>query len=259
VTEELNGVENNPVEATPPTPISSSKNYDKRRRVIALTAVPVLLAASLIVSIPIAVIYMTPNIPVVVAILATLAAEFLALAWAIWYGKLTPLKDFLYLRLPKWWYIPVGIVAGILGYVILQLGAMATTSIFGAEVGSSDTSTQLGNLQGFQAFIVLIGLVAVLGPVTEEFYFRGIIVGALQNSKWNKPWIAIVVSGVSFGLMHFQGAGSVTDIFVLLWTMTMGFGFAWLLLKTKSIWTPVAAHVAYNAVTAIILLSGFEG
>ena len=256
--EESNGVENNHLPVAPPQPVGVVKDYDVRRRVLALTIVPMLFLASFLTIFP-AVLAFGLNIPIVPALLATIVAEILVVAFVVWYGNLRPIKDFLYLRVYKWWHLIVGLGAGLLGYVILQAGAIGITSLTGQEIASSDTSAQLGALSGVQAVFILIGLVAILGPFIEELLFRGVIIGSLQNSKWNKPWIAIIVSGVTFGIMHFQGFATATDAFVLGWTMVMGFGFALLMLKTKSLWTAVAAHVAYNMVTALLLLSGFEG
>lgn len=233
------------------------KNWNLRRKIAALTTIPALLFASLLVSIPAAFFITDPfNIPVEIAIGITIVAEILALVGIIFLAGLRPLKQYLYLGIKKWWHIPLGLAVGLVSYVMLQIVAIGAQALSGEQIANSDTSEQLIGLSGVGGILFLIFVVGILGPTLEEFYFRGALLGALQNSSWNKPWLSIVLSGLFFGVMHLQGFESLTDILIFVWITIMGGAFAALVLWTKSLWTAVAAHIAYNMATSLIIISG---
>lgn len=247
---------------TPSTPAGPPaqkvvKNWDSRRKIVALTVVPALLIASFIVSIPAVFLIEDPlNIPIQIAVGITIVAEIIALIWAFFFAGLRPPKKFFFLGLKRWWYIPLGVAVGLLSYGILQGIGIAAEAITGESVGNSDTSNSLMSLTGVGGALFLILVVGILGPTLEEFYFRGVVLGSLQNSTWNKPWLSIVLSGLFFGSMHIQGFDNLTSIMIFVWITIMGGIFAALVLWTKSLWTAVAAHISYNMVTSVIIILG---
>lgn len=249
-------------ELTPSTPAGPPvqkvvKNWDRRRKIVALTVVPALLIASFIVSIPAVFFISDPlNIPIQIAVGITIVAEIIALTWAFFFAGLRPPKKFLFLGLKRWWYIPLGVAVGLLSYGVLQGVGLAAEAITGDSVGNSDTSNSLMSLTGVGGALFLILVVGILGPTLEEFYFRGVVLGSLQNSSWNKPWLSILLSGVFFGIMHLQGFDNLTSIMIFVWITIMGGIFAALVLWTKSLWTAVAAHISYNMVTSVIIILG---
>lgn len=233
------------------------KDFNKRRKIVGFGVVPILFLITVIISIPVPFFLSDPTvIPIQVGIVISLVAEILALAWALWWAGLLPLKEMLYLRVNKLWHLALGVGAGLVSYAMLQLVAAAASAATGDVVESSETSKQIGELTGIGGALFLALFVAILAPFFEELYFRGVVLGSFMHSTLNKPWLAIVVSALSFGIMHIQGFSSVTDIVVLLWITVMGAGFAALVLWTKSVWTSVAAHIAYNGITAVLLVIG---
>jgi membrane protease YdiL (CAAX protease family) len=62
------------------------------------------------------------------------------------------------------------------------------------------------------------------------------------------PWIALIVSAVAFGMCHWLDA-----VYACL-TMLAGVYFGLLLLWTGSLWTPIAAHAAYDLLALIYLI-----
>ena len=79
--------------------------------------------------------------------------------------------------------------------------------------------------------------IVVIGPVMEELLFRGIILrGFLARYK---PVTAIIVSSLLFGLLHLNPYQFVA-------AMILGVIFAWLVLRTGSLWPSVFGHVLYN-------------
>lgn len=233
------------------------KDFNKRRKIVGFGVVPLLFLVSLIISIPVPFFLSDPlDIPIQVGVGVSLAAEIIALIWAVWWAGLLPLKEMIYLRVNKLWHLALGVAAGFASYAMLQLLAYGAGLLTGEPIESSETSKQISDLTGVAGVLFLTLFVAILAPLFEELYFRGVVLGSFMHSTLNKPWLAIVVSAISFGIMHIQGFSSATDIVVLLWITLMGAGFAALVLWTKSVWTSVAAHIAYNGITAVLLVIG---
>lgn len=84
--------------------------------------------------------------------------------------------------------------------------------------------------------------VVVVAPVAEELFFRGFVLGGLAAAVGDLR--AIVVSSALFAAMH-ASIGTFIPLFAA------GMLLAWLYLRTRSIWPPVAAHSAQNALAML--------
>jgi membrane protease YdiL (CAAX protease family) len=83
---------------------------------------------------------------------------------------------------------------------------------------------------------------AVLPGVGEELFFRGFIQTRLRQ-RW-KPWTAIVVTSVLFGLLHGDPVHSPMAFF-------MGLVLGWLVERTGSLWVSMFAHAANNGLATL--------
>ena len=83
----------------------------------------------------------------------------------------------------------------------------------------------------------------IFGPIAEEIGFRGILLGGLLKTRC-RPWLAILISAVAFGLLH---------KFPLAFFGSIVFGIivGWLYWRTGSIIPCVIVHIANNSLTAI--------
>ena len=150
-------------------------------------------------------------------------------------------------------HILLSLGVGIGGFVALQLVSLVF-SLIGLQLSSSGTSEIIGASSGWERWIILLLLTPILVPITEEFLFRGVIYNYLQRGlKKNATIIAWVVSSVLFGLSH-AGDTGLTGVVVVIWTGLFGALLVWLYRKSDSIWSPILAHSAYNAVTLLIML-----
>ena len=84
--------------------------------------------------------------------------------------------------------------------------------------------------------------VVVVAPVAEELFFRGFVLGGLVIAVGDLR--AIAVSSALFAAMH----ASVGSFIPLLMAGSL---LAWLYLRTRSIWPPIAAHSAQNALAML--------
>lgn len=96
----------------------------------------------------------------------------------------------------------------------------------------------------------LMGLfaVAVMAPLTEELYFRGILLGWLKRKM--PVVVAVLLNAAIFGLVHFAflqhpGAGGLLITGIL---MLVGLIAATLAVRTGSLWASFGVHSGYNAV-----------
>ena len=88
--------------------------------------------------------------------------------------------------------------------------------------------------------ILMVLNLLVIAPVAEELALRGIVYTRIEKEL--KPIVAIIVSAVLFGLMHF-GAGGVI---LVAGATIMGLVFGFLMHKYRSLWLCIIAHICAN-------------
>ncbi len=87
-------------------------------------------------------------------------------------------------------------------------------------------------------FPVALLIIAIVGPFSEEFVFRGIIYNSYR--KEGNVIGAVLLSALMFGFMHMNinQAG---------YAFVIGIGLAAIMIATGSIWAPVTMHIIINA------------
>lgn len=96
----------------------------------------------------------------------------------------------------------------------------------------------------FPSALFLMFVLVVVAPITEEFVFRGVVFHAL------KPYgngIAILVSGISFGIFH----GNFSQLF---YTAVLGICLAYITYATGSIFASTVIHAMVNSISGFILM-----
>jgi membrane protease YdiL (CAAX protease family) len=83
------------------------------------------------------------------------------------------------------------------------------------------------------AFITLV----IIAPIAEEVLFRGYLFGKLR--KVTKTWIAILITSVLFGIVHFAWNVGI-DVFAL--SIIMCLVTVW----SKSLWPAIIIHMSKN-------------
>lgn len=90
--------------------------------------------------------------------------------------------------------------------------------------------------------MITLLLVAVVGPVAEEIFFRGfVLTGLLRRFGVAR---ALLLSSLLFGAFHI-------DPGAILLTFMLGLVLGWVYLKTGSIWPAIFAHSLHNAVAVL--------
>lgn len=149
-------------------------------------------------------------------------------------------------RSTTWRWLLAGAGVGVLARVL------AAGLVFGYMALTGDRSNPQDFLAGTAASggLQLVGLLllgAVLTPIAEELFFRGVLYGGLRRYG---VVAAVIVSSVLFGLAH--GLNVVLPVAIMLGVLN-----ALLYERSGSIWPSVVAHGVHNAlgfaVAALVL------
>jgi hypothetical protein len=89
-------------------------------------------------------------------------------------------------------------------------------------------------------------LVAIIGGITEELVFRGLLLRVLRP----KPlWVSICVPAIIFGLLHFvnyQSTGVIHTILLVNYAIALGFCGAIMVTRSGILWPMMIAHAMFN-------------
>jgi len=93
------------------------------------------------------------------------------------------------------------------------------------------------------AWVLWVGAV-VIAPVSEEFFFRGLVQTVIRD-VFRRPWVAVVVTALVFGVAHWQQPQAVAPIVAL--GVLLGAGYE----RTGSLVTPMVLHMLFNLKTMV--------
>ena len=94
--------------------------------------------------------------------------------------------------------------------------------------------------------VLLVLIVGIGAPIAEEIFYRGLLYRSLENRFG--AWPAIVGSGVIFGASHFQPLQ-------FLGLAAFGVVLAYLTHRTGRLAPAIFAHMAFNLVTVILMVT----
>ena len=150
--------------------------------------------------------------------------------------------DFVRLQMPPWWsfliVVPIVLSAIFLSSFVTAVSMLLTRSFNLVDIPATDlTSVTSSNFLLVLSFSVLPGIV-------EEFYCRGVLLHAYQESISTRA--SIFYSALIFGLLHF-------NLWNILSPMILGIVFALLTIRFDSIVPAMFGHALFN-----LLVIGFE-
>lgn len=153
---------------------------------------------------------------------------------------------------------------------LLEFGVTSGLDATGVDLSGSDNASLIVSLEGVWYFVNAILIAAIAAPFIEEVLFRGLILQSFLRmfrrarftSEDASPtgvtllirnflfkhgnMLALVFSSALFGVMHFQGFETFGQIFVVLWTGTLGFLLGLLTYKYKRLGPAIWAHIFFN-------------
>lgn len=131
-----------------------------------------------------------------------------------------------------------GIAGMFLAFAGQYLAVFIETFLLNIPIGSQNTESIVLIVNQYPIYLILV---AIFGPIMEEFVFRKAIFGYLYDLTGGIG--AAVISSLIFAFIHFDGH-------YLLYSI-MGFVFCYLYWKTKSIAAPIIAHALMNATVTV--------
>lgn len=108
-----------------------------------------------------------------------------------------------------------------------------------------DAAVFTPELNSWTQIIIALFSIAVITPLFEEFLFRGLIMHEFMTSV--RPWVAILLQAVLFGLAH-------GVLFQSLFTFVIGILLGTVYYKTQNLKTVALCHGAFNI--SVILAQG---
>ncbi|RIK09432.1 MAG: hypothetical protein DCC49_06170 [Acidobacteria bacterium] len=144
--------------------------------------------------------------------------------------------------------ILIGIVAGI----GLQVAVIALIFTVGRLVPSFDTSQISGTIEktiGDAPLLPKLALALIAGimaPVSEELLYRGMLFAAV--SRRTGRVVGLILSSALFGLAHL-------NLYSFILLFAVGIVLTLLVMRTESLVSSIAAHIAFNSTAIAGLLA----
>ncbi|GIW98874.1 MAG: sodium extrusion protein NatB [Pirellulaceae bacterium] len=172
---------------------------------------------------------------------------FFALPAAVcWYRRIDLSKTFL-LRLgdPRHWFpwcAAIVLLAASMWIAAHELMVIADRwNLAPIPQGHMEQAAELSEqLMTLPLFLTLV-TIALTPAVCEEWLFRGFVMSALRP----RPWMAIVIAALAFGLMHVL-TSNVLAIERFLPTTFIGLILGYVAWKTNALWTSTLLHMLHN-------------
>ncbi len=165
----------------------------------------------------------------------------------------TPFRDYFHPLRPR--DIAVGIVAGML--CAFALDVMLSVLIAGGLIKLEMTDAEkLLVAQSPLDLAMLLVVVAIIAPIVEEIYFRGLMLEWLARRL---PWaLSAAITAAIFSAIHglyLRHAGPSGWLLSLV-LFLLGLLNAYWVKQTQKLWRPVATHATYNA---LLLVGAYFG
>ncbi len=181
----------------------------------------------------------TPSLTIAVALLQGLLVVAAWLFGIRRYGA--PWSAMGLVRTRLRWVIPIPWAAVIISF--------AFTAIYVVLVTAAGIDSMLppeipeGAVGDGAARLINFAVIGVIGPLTEEIFFRGFLLVALVAAMGLRR--GAIVSSAMFALIHL-------DVAVMVPIFITGLILAWLYLRTGSIWPPLVAHSTQNLIVLTV-------
>jgi membrane protease YdiL (CAAX protease family) len=142
--------------------------------------------------------------------------------------------------------VGIGLAAGLGAQVLLPLLYLPLLAILGDDADVSGVARELtGRASGVGQVAILYLVVGVLAPVSEEVFYRGLVLRGLERRI--DPRAALWVQALLFGAAHFQPLQ-------FLGQAAFGLLAGVLVQRTGRLGASIVAHLAFNATAVTLLL-----
>lgn len=157
--------------------------------------------------------------------------------------------DVLGVRATPWWMLGGGVLAGLLMQLVAQWLDGQMLKQWPMTTEEQELYTTLFSFRSTGHKVAVAIAVTLVGPISEEVFCRGVLFRSVRRSFG--PLLTVVFTTASFAFLH--GGNVRYTVNAALCGLALGA----LRLVAGSVWASLAAHVAYNTVSAVVLLSGW--
>jgi uncharacterized protein len=143
--------------------------------------------------------------------------------------------------------VGAGIVTAVLGLVAAQIVTQIVIALWEGAAGHPiKQPEQLPSLHGAGQIGIAAFAVIIVAPFAEELFFRGFLYQALR--RWRGVTTAILLSAAVFAISH----GSPL---LMVGIFPLGIILAYMFQRRDSLVTTISAHMAYNTIGFILLMT----
>jgi membrane protease YdiL (CAAX protease family) len=152
-----------------------------------------------------------------------------------------------------WRHLLYGGIAGLILVPTVGLISGGIEAVFREAVGHQVVvPEQVAPGLSHLAAGALVLLAAVIAPISEEFFFRGVLFRTVRDR--HGFWPAALASAIPFGLVHYVPSPAIDALVLQLTMVFTGIGLAWIYERRGTIVASMAAHMAFNVVGLVVIL-----
>jgi membrane protease YdiL (CAAX protease family) len=147
-----------------------------------------------------------------------------------------------------------GAIAGAILVPAAGLVSLGLQVLF-QQVAGRDVTTPEQVAPGLSpsATVLLVLLAVIVAPISEEFFFRGVLFRTVRDR--HGFWPAAFASAIPFGLVHYVPAPAVDALLLQVTMVFTGLGLAWVYERRGTVVAPAAAHIVFNVVGVVTILA----
>ena len=139
--------------------------------------------------------------------------------------------------------------------VVLFLVVVLASIVFGLLLHTGDVHSQLAVARQLHAWWEG-PLIAVTAGFAEEITFRGYLLAGLRRMWPGATWLAVLLSSLGFAMAHVAwGLQPLQFVFYV----ALGVALAAGVLRTRSVWPAIVAHVGWDALAFLLLTAKVKG
>ena len=139
----------------------------------------------------------------------------------------------------------------------LGWGTLLGVALFGAGIASVALfgDYAIHGLGEPENAVALLGIMAG-AAVTEELLFRGVLFRNVE--RWTGTWIALVLTGALFGLIHLLNANA-TLVGAIAIAVSAGGMLTAAYVATRKLWLPIGLHLGWNVAASAVFSTEVSG
>lgn len=152
----------------------------------------------------------------------------------------------------RWGDVGLGVGVGVLLPLLSGMVAVFISALLGIDPSEASNTAILVSFRNLPWRVALVALIVVGAPLSEEFFFRGLVLRALQK-RFGAAW-ALVGTTVAFALVHIQASPPAELVVLLASIGAIGAVLGVLALRTGRITAPIVAHMVTNGIVVTLAL-----